>query len=115
MTIMPDISRTTSFVDAEIAYDSLVAPSIADGYMTRAELIISRWVRDFCCQNAEADGRDEHWQDYLPAAFKAAGERFGIAAERAHELWDRSKDIRARNIPGFDALLQELREEELLQ
>ena len=108
---LPDVAKTESFVDAEIAHDSLVAPSVEDGYMTRQQLIVARWITDFCYKNSERENRGDQWEQYLPAAFEAATSLFNVTAGEAHDAWEKAKDVRARNIPGFAEMRKEFGEE----
>ena len=110
VSLLPDVSKIERFVEAEIAHDDLVRPSIEDGYMSREQLVIARWVRSFCYDNAEAEQRGDQWEEYLPTAFNMAAERFAITVEQAKELWEKSKDLRARNLPGYEEMKRELEE-----
>ena len=102
MVTLPDVSEISDFVDQLIEYDSLVKPSIEEGYMTRDQFIITTYINYFCNSNApsadDSEKEERLWKSTLPKAYEAAVEQFGITVGQAEELFTKSLDIRSRNI-----------------
>lgn len=99
--ILPDRKRMEDFADSMIKLDSLVGPSIADGYMTRDEYVISTWTNYFCNENCPSiDGFElemKAWRALLPEAYEAASKLFEVTPQKAKELFERAMTIRSRN------------------
>jgi len=104
MIEIPDINGIRSFTADEVKYDSLVRKSVEEGFMTEDELFVGRFVYGFLDENSpvtETDDVDEEhqqWRSKLPEACKAAEQHLGVKAGRARDLFEKSLDIRSRNL-----------------
>jgi hypothetical protein len=99
----PDLSSLKSFVDLEVLHDAHVKKSVEMGYMTAEELLIGRWISKFFDLNSSqteesadvvVEEKFEVWKSKLPEASEAAAKEFGVTAEIAKELFEKSLNIR---------------------
>ena len=104
MLNIPDRSGVVSLADDYIRCDSLVGPSIEDGYMTRDEYIVCTWIHEFINENREGGMSPEEIEDpgLLQAACEAAAGDFDMPVEKVMEIERRGRMVRARNVPGFE-------------
>ncbi len=104
MTSLPDLESLIGFTHQEVLYDSLVKQSIEAGYMTEAELLIARYIQEYCNVQCPEDPESEYeiylekWKSHLPAAYDAAAQQFSVTPQRAQELYNQSLKIRNRII-----------------
>ncbi|HRZ86069.1 MAG TPA: hypothetical protein P5277_04815 [Candidatus Paceibacterota bacterium] len=100
MEIFSNKKRIEQFVDSMIEKDKFINLSICEGYITREEYVIATWIDQFCNENCQAIDQSDliRISDLLPQAYKYASEIFGISVEKAEELLEKSRDIRARNM-----------------
>jgi len=103
---LPDLDGLRVFVNKEVLYDDLVKKSIDDGFMTVEELVIGRWVYKYLDlhepkndKDVESEEQYEIWLLKLPEACLAAAQQFGILEQEVKELFEKSLEIRNRNIP----------------
>ncbi len=102
MPELPDLDELTSFTQDEVRYDSLVRKSIEEGYMTETELLIGRYVSDYLDLNVpsndDLDAELEAINAKLPEACEVAAKQFKIPVDTVRELYNKSLEIRARNL-----------------
>jgi hypothetical protein len=104
MDKLPDLERLTNFVHQEVQHDSLVRQSIEEGFMTEQELLVGRYVSAYCDLHSpeeigsDYDAWEKVWQSNLPEAYKITARQFDVTLQRAEELFNKSLNIRARNI-----------------
>ncbi|MEK6963114.1 MAG: hypothetical protein AABX70_01710 [Nanoarchaeota archaeon] len=104
MTSLPDLEALTRFTHQEALHDPLVRRSIEEGYMTEEELLIGRYVGEYCnvqCpRNPEEEDEvyEKRYNSHLPTAYETTAEQFQVTPQRAQELYKGSLEIRNRII-----------------
>lgn len=109
MEKIPNIKSLRDFTAQEVKFDSLVKKSIEEGFMTEEELTVGRFVYRFLDLNSpkaeeppqteeEMDEEYRLWRSKLPEACKTAAKKFGVDPKKAEELFEKSLDIRSRNL-----------------
>lgn len=103
MLYIPNRKEMTHLADSYMSEDTLVGPSIKDGFMTREEYITYTWINDFLIENlGDSEDLDSGAKRLLPQACGAAAKEFEISVRDAQDIWVRGCSVRARNIPGFE-------------